>query len=159
MASILETKLVTKKFGGFTAVDNVSLSVEPGEIRFIIGPRGQNFADGERFIFYNRWTNPESFEYINQTMRSIRKVQNDCSLLNICATDKRSLERIHTGFIFDKIVRNDDLYQYMVYLPEFKMVNRFTSRHDKVNLSEQQFKLFVFMDENRLKQKIRIELQ
>ena len=35
MASILETKLVTKKFGGFTAVDNVSLSVEPGEIRFI----------------------------------------------------------------------------------------------------------------------------
>ena len=71
--------------------------------------------DGERFIFYNRWTNPESFEYINQTMRSIRKVQNDCSLLNICATDKRLLERIHTGFIFDKIVRNDDLYIYGLF--------------------------------------------
>ena len=40
MASILETKLVTKKFGGFTAVDSVSLSVDPGEIRFIIGPNG-----------------------------------------------------------------------------------------------------------------------
>ena len=40
MASILETKSITKKFGGFTAVDNVSLTVDPGEIRFIIGPNG-----------------------------------------------------------------------------------------------------------------------
>ena len=38
MASILETKSITKKFGGFTAIDNVSLTVDPGEIRFIIGP-------------------------------------------------------------------------------------------------------------------------
>ena len=92
-------------------------------------------------------------------MRSIRKVQNDCSLLNICASDEALLSRIHTGFIFDKIIRNDDLYQYMVYFPEFKMINRFTSRHDKENLSAQTFKLYIFMDENQLKQKIRIELQ
>ena len=32
----------------------------------------------------------------------------------------------------------------MVYLPKFKMVNRFTSRHDKENLSEQQFKIYVY---------------
>ena len=115
--------------------------------------------DGKRLTFYDRWTNPTSFDYINQTMRSIRKVQNDCSLLNICTTDRDLLEKVHTGFIFDKIIRNDDLYQYMVYFPEFKMVNRFTSRHDKSGLSEQQFKLYVFMDENQLKQKIRIELQ
>jgi exoribonuclease R len=115
--------------------------------------------EGEQLIFYKRWTNSTSVDYINQTMRSIRKVQNDCSLLNICTTDTQLLEKVHTGFIFDKIIRNDDLYQYMVYFPEFKMVNRFTSRHDKTGLSEQQFKLYVFMDENQLKQKIRIELQ
>ena len=115
--------------------------------------------DGEQSIFYERWTNSASVDYINQTMRSIRKVQNDCSLLNICTTDTQLLEKVHTGFIFDKIIRNDDLYQYMVYFPEFKMVNRFTSRHDKTGISEQQFKLYVFMDENQLKQKIRIELQ
>ena len=40
MASILETKSVTKNFGGFTAVDNVSLKVDSGEIRFVIGPNG-----------------------------------------------------------------------------------------------------------------------
>ena len=115
--------------------------------------------EGEQLIFCERWTNPASVDYINQTMRSIRKVQNDCSLLNICTTDRNLLEKAHTGFIFDKIIRNDDLYQYMVYFPEFKMVNRFTSRHDKAGLSKQQFKLYVFMDENQLKQKIRIELQ
>ena len=113
--------------------------------------------EGEQLIFYERWT--ASVDYINKTMRSIRKVQNDCSLLNICTTDTQLLEKVHTGFIFDKIIRNDDLYQYMVYFPEFKMVNRFTSRHDKAGLSKQQFKLYVFTDENQLKQKIRIELQ
>ena len=40
MATILETSSITKKFGGFTAVDNVSLLVNSGEIRFIIGPNG-----------------------------------------------------------------------------------------------------------------------
>jgi len=40
MASILETKSITKKFGGFTAVEDVSLKVDSGEIRFVIGPNG-----------------------------------------------------------------------------------------------------------------------
>ena len=47
--------------------------------------------------------------------------------------------KTYEGFIFDKIVRNDLLYQYMVYLPELKMVNRFTSRHDRQNQSSNQF--------------------
>ncbi len=110
-------------------------------------------------LFYNRWTCDASLEYINTTMRSIRKVQNDCNLLNICLTDEKLLNDIYDGFIFDKLIRNDLLYQYMVYLPRFKMVNRFTSRYDKVNLTSQKFKIFVFEDENTLKQKIRVELQ
>ena len=48
MATILETKSVTKKFGGFTAVDNVSLKVDSGEIRFVIGPNGA----GKTTAFY-----------------------------------------------------------------------------------------------------------
>lgn len=40
MAVILKTQTVTKKFGGFTAVEKVSLSVSQGEVRFIIGPNG-----------------------------------------------------------------------------------------------------------------------
>ena len=109
-------------------------------------------------VFYNKWTSDQSLAYINKTMRSIRKVQNDCSLLKICYDDSHSLNKIYTGYIFDKIIRNDKLFQYMVYLPELKTVNRFTSRYEKENLSAQRFKLYVFMDENQLKQKLRIEL-
>tara|TARA_B110000008_G_scaffold275207_1_gene312260 strand:+ start:1771 stop:3486 length:1716 start_codon:yes stop_codon:yes gene_type:complete len=116
-----------------------------------------NYNDASK-TFYDKWTNDESIEYINKTMRSIRKVQNDCSLLNICMNDKQLLNKIYNGFIFDKIVRNDRLYQYMVYIPELKMSNRFTSRYDCENLSKQQFTIFVFIDENKLKQKIRVEM-
>lgn len=38
--SILETRGLVKRFGGITATDEVSLSVEEGEIRSIIGPNG-----------------------------------------------------------------------------------------------------------------------
>ena len=108
--------------------------------------------------FYNKWTSDEKIEYINKTMRSIRKVQNDCSLLNLCENNNEILEKTYTGFIFDKIERNDKLYQYMVYIPELKMVNRFTSRYDMTNNKNYDFKIFIFIDEIRLKQKIRLEL-
>jgi len=109
--------------------------------------------------FYERWTHDSSIDYINTTMRSIRRVQNDCSLLKICMDDEKVLKTIYEGFIFDKLIRNDALYQYMVYLPELNMVNRFTSRHDKTNLTKQQFKIYVFTDQVSLKRKIRVEMQ
>jgi urea ABC transporter ATP-binding protein UrtD len=40
MAAILETKAITKNFGGLTAVDQVDLKLEDGELRCIIGPNG-----------------------------------------------------------------------------------------------------------------------
>ena len=40
MSALLETRQLSMNFGGLMAVDNVSLSVEAGEIRAIIGPNG-----------------------------------------------------------------------------------------------------------------------
>jgi branched-chain amino acid transport system ATP-binding protein len=40
MSTILEVKGVTKRFGGLTAVNNVSFSVNAGEILSVIGPNG-----------------------------------------------------------------------------------------------------------------------
>jgi len=37
---LLETRGLTKRFGGLTAVNAVDLSVEPGEVRALIGPNG-----------------------------------------------------------------------------------------------------------------------
>ena len=108
--------------------------------------------------FYDSWTNKESMEYINTTMKSIRKVQNDCSLLNICANNTEILNKVHEGYIFDKIKRNDDLYQYIIYIPELKMTNRLTCRFIYDNYSKHNFKIYIFMDEIRLKQKIRLEI-
>ena len=109
--------------------------------------------------FYNYWTSDTSIKYINTTMRSIRRVQNDCLLLNICSTNKEILEKTYDGFIFDKINRNDGLYQYMVYLKELKMTNRITTRHDLKNYTFQQFKIYIFHDQERLKHKVRLEFQ
>src|SRR6185437_370191 len=39
-APILETEGLTKKFGGLTAVDNLSLSLPSGRLHAIIGPNG-----------------------------------------------------------------------------------------------------------------------
>ena len=110
------------------------------------------------YTFYNKWTTDENISYINTTMRSIRKVQNDCSLLNICVNDPEVLKKTYEGYIFDKIIRNDKLYQYMVFIPELKMTNRLTSRYNMENYLKYNFKIYIFIDEIRLKQKIRIEL-
>ena len=40
MADVLEVNGLTKKFGGLTAVNDVSLAVEKGEIFTVIGPNG-----------------------------------------------------------------------------------------------------------------------
>ena len=109
--------------------------------------------------FYDKWTSDEMIEYINNTMRSIRKVQSDCKLLHVCSTEKRLTKQPLRGYIFDKLLRNDDLFQYIVYLPEIKMTNRITTTRDLKNLSSYNFKIYIFMDEIRLKQKIRLLIQ
>jgi exoribonuclease R len=114
--------------------------------------------EGEALDFYNKWTSDKSIDYINQTMRSIRRVQNECNLLNMCQEDETITKKIYRGYIFDKIKRNDALYQYMVYLPEIKMTNRITTRHDMNLNSAYEFKIYVFRDEARLKHKIRLEI-
>jgi len=38
--NVLETRGLTKRFGGLTAVDNVSFQVAKGELRSVIGPNG-----------------------------------------------------------------------------------------------------------------------
>ena len=104
--------------------------------------------------FYNKWI--KDLDYINITMRSIKKVQNDCSLLHICNNDPSILEGLYDGYTFDKIGRNDGLYQYIIYLPELKLSSRVTMREDISNYQIGKYKLYLFNDEENFKKKIRL---
>jgi exoribonuclease R len=106
--------------------------------------------------FYNNWLN--ELEYINTTMRSIRKIQCDCSLLDLCYNNETVMEKEYEGYLFDKIYRNDGLFQYVVFLPELKMSSRITLREEFDNFSNKKFKLFIFNDEEKFKKKIRLHL-
>ena len=108
--------------------------------------------------FYKKWTSDTMLEYINVTMKNIRKVQNDCSLLKICYDDKSLPDKEFEGYLFDKIKRNDGLYQYTVFIDKLKLVNRIVSRKDVEDKSIQKFKIHIFIDEEKLKQKLRLEL-
>jgi len=107
-------------------------------------------------VFYNKWLN--DLEYINTTMRSIRKVQCDCNLLDICVNNPPTMEKEYDGYMFDKIVRNDGLYQFIVFLPELKLSSRITLRENFDNFENRKFKLYLFNDEDNLKKKIRLHL-
>ena len=106
--------------------------------------------------FYNKWLN--ELDYINTTMRSIKKVQNDCSLLDLCHNNPAVLEKEYNGYLFDKIAKNDGLFQYTVFLPTLKISSRITAREEYENYANKHFKLFVFNNEERFKRKIRLQI-
>ena len=110
----------------------------------------------DAMAFYNKWIH--DLEYINVTMRSIRKVQHDCSLLDTCVNNPATLDKIYDGYCFDKLVRNDGLYQFIVFLPELKLASKITIRDNLDNYVKRQYKLFLFNDEERFKRKIRLQL-
>lgn len=106
--------------------------------------------------FYEKWTSTSRLDYINRTMRVIKKVQCSCNLLELCTKNPEVTERSYQGYIFDKISRTDQLYQYVVYIDELKIISKFVSRHQYDEYTDKKFKLYVFNDEERFKRKIRI---
>jgi hypothetical protein len=107
-------------------------------------------------IFYEKWLN--DLEFINLTMRSIRKVQNDCTLLDLCNNNPTIMEKEYEGYLFDKISRNDGLFQFIVFLPELKLTSRITCRENCENFDCKKFTLFLFHNEEKFKKKIRLQI-
>jgi len=106
--------------------------------------------------FYRKWLS--ELDYINTAMRSIRRVQNDCSLLHLCSTSPEIMGRMYEGYAFDKIIRNDGLYQFVVFLPELKLTSRVVLRDNLENYEKSNYKLYLFHDEEKFKKKIRLQL-
>ncbi len=116
------------------------------------------FNDKSR-LFYQEWIKDETIDYINLTMRSIRKVQNDCELLTKLIKIPDLLEKTYIGCVFDKIQRKDGLFQYVVFLKELKLVSKLITYKELFDYTEHNFKLYLFQDKEQLKKKVRIELQ
>ena len=110
----------------------------------------------QNITFHANWIT--RIEYINTTMRSIRKVQNDCYLLHLCNSKNEIIDNVHKGYVFDRIRRNDGMFHYMVYIPEFKLTNRIVTLKELDDYSCHLFNIFVFNDETTLKKKIRLQL-
>ena len=107
-------------------------------------------------MFLEKWINVDAIKYINDTMRSIRKVQNSCALMHKCTTDKDVLTTQYTGCIVDKMERNDKSFQYIVYINNLGFVGKMICFDDYAMYSVQTYKLFYFQDGDTLKKKIRI---
>ena len=105
--------------------------------------------------FYEKWI--KQLDYINITMRAIRKIQHECTLLATCFETPEILDKEYEGYCFDKLVRNDGLYQFIVYLPELKLTSKITIREDLGNYEKRIYKLFLFSDEEKFKKKIRLQ--
>ena len=106
--------------------------------------------------FYTNWL--QQIDYINVTMRAIRKVQTDCDLLALCSHNDEILAKPHDGYCFDKMARDNGLFQYNVYLPGIKLATRITTSHDMENYQKMQYKLFLFNNADNFKKKIRLQI-
>lgn len=109
---------------------------------------------GEDFL--QQWL--KNIDYINTSMRSIRKIQTDCEIMQRCFDDPEIMNNDYDGVVFDKIVKNDGLITYMVYLEELKLLSRITTHIDVDNLSKVKFHLYLFEEEYNIQKKIRLHI-
>ena len=110
---------------------------------------------GDARQFLDKWT--REIDYINTSMRSIRKIQTDCNILHRCFQSPDIIGQVHEGVVFDRLVMNNNRITYMVYLEKLKLLSRITTTTDFDNLTKHSFQIFLFEDEHSTKKKIRLQ--
>jgi hypothetical protein len=104
-------------------------------------------------LFYSKWLG--QVDYINLCFKSIKKVQNKCKILSVFDNEKHN---VYKGYVYDKIVRSDMKYKYQVYLYELNLIYDLTIIDELTEGSDYSFKLYVFHDESKLRNKVKIQL-
>lgn len=111
----------------------------------------------DAILFVKDWKSKLSF--INDSMKSIRKVQNECSILHKVQSNEELLNRSHEGIIFDKTEKNG-IFKYTVYLKELNFVSFMKCEQD-IKIDEYRianFKIFLFENESHTKKKMRVHM-
>jgi hypothetical protein len=104
--------------------------------------------------FFETWL--QNMNHINVSMRSIRKVQNDCQLVHRCTQDPTLLEGTHRCVVFDRIERGSGYFNYMVYMESLSLLSKIRVTRDLENYQTVDCKLLVFENEEKTKRKIRL---
>lgn len=114
------------------------------------------FSSAKSILFYNKYIN--TLESINKNMKSIKKVQIDCSLLYMCQNNNDITNTPHKGYVINinKSIKNDEIFIYDIYLPTLKLVKTYKSQKVLYLFQSYSFKIYIFTDEDKLKQKIKI---
>jgi len=115
-----------------------------------ISPSGQTF--------FHKWISPCQIEYINQSMRLIRRVQEYCEILCKCTENPTLLDQEHRGILFDRTKKNDGFYNYMVYLENVGILSKIVTYEKLDEYSYMTFRLFLFQGEDNIKRKIRVSI-
>lgn len=108
--------------------------------------------------FFDKWY--DKLDYINLSMRAIRKVQFNCHLLNelqkykILKSEKPIIEK---GVVFDEVVFENGMNQYHVYFERFKFVTKYTSSNKFDNYRLYNFEIYLFDHETTMKKKIKVK--
>lgn len=95
---------------------------------------------------------------INNSMKNIRKIQNDCQLLDLCNSNSLIMEKEYDGYIFNKTTYTEYTYQFMVFIPELKLTSKIKISENLENFEMKKFKLYLFNDEENFKKKIRLQM-
>jgi exoribonuclease R len=117
--------------------------------------------------FTSKWLN--KIKYINAEMKAIKKVQQNCMLVNaltakyFASDDTPPLEKqVYEGFIIDKHLKPiKDKFKYEVYFPSLKTVAYFKSANPELpKYRKERFNILLCLDESgtNLKQKIKLQL-
>jgi exoribonuclease R len=111
-------------------------------------------TDAKKFI--DKWMN--DLEYVNTSMRLIRKIQTECELLNRVYKQPELMETEHDGVVFDKIMKSDGSINYMIYLEKIKLLSRINTHCNMPNYTMCKCKMYLFEDEDKVKKKIRVQI-
>ena len=106
--------------------------------------------------FYNYWI--DKIDYINETFKSINKVQRDCSLLDLFHNNSEIKNKIYDGYIISKYDARTIGHKYNVYIHELKLFSTITVINEITDFNNLKFKLFLFNDEDNVKRKIKLQL-
>ena len=107
------------------------------------------------YKFLDVWK--ENLILINENIKKIKKVQNDCSLLSRCIYEKNNnCFNKYIGYSIDITIKSDK-YKNTIYIPYLKLISYTLTDNKEILYSQNNYTLHMFINENTLKRKIRLQ--